>query len=205
MQTIVRTLTSVGFALLAPASSAVRAQQSPPVPQASRPLGRGDHLRLYESPSDSTPITGRLRSIGNDSITVVPDESAAVAVFFSRADVARIEVERDAHMRDNVATTLAGVGMLGGLSAAVYRCLNNPDQCAAEHDAAAQAAENGDPYVDVSLLMIAGGGLAGALIGYIIAPPPHWEIVAFPTKTAALDGTGHWGLSIGVRYALRAR
>lgn len=204
MQTVVRTLTSVGLALLATASSSLNAQQGTP-PEAPRPLVRGDHLRLYESPSDSAPITGRLRSIGNDSITVVPDERSAVAVLFSRADVARIEVERDAHMRDNVATALAGVGMLGGLSAAVYRCLNNRDQCAAERDAAAQAAEDGDPYLDVSLLMIAGGGLAGALLGYIIAPPPHWDVVAFPTRTAARDGTGHWGLSIGVRYALRTR
>ncbi|HEV8235843.1 MAG TPA: hypothetical protein VGP84_14635 [Gemmatimonadaceae bacterium] len=69
----------------------------------------------------------------------------------------------------------------------------------------ARAAENGDPYVDKSLLLVAGGGLAGALLGYLIAPAPSWEVIAFPTRAAALDGTPHWGLSLGVRHQLGAR
>jgi len=59
--------------------------------------------------------------------------------------------------------------------------------------------------VDKSLLLVAGGGLAGALLGYLIAPAPSWEVIAFPTRTAALDGTPHWGFSLGVRYQLGAR
>jgi hypothetical protein len=151
------------------------------------------------------PIVGRLRAIGNDSINVVPDEESTVRVLFAHSDVARIEVERDARLRDNVATVMAGLGMLGGAAAAAYQCLNNRDQCAAEADASSRADENGDSYVDNSLLLVAGGGLAGVVLGYLIAPGPSWEVIAFPTRTAALDGTPHWGLSLGVRYQLGAR
>jgi hypothetical protein len=202
MQTVVRVLASIAALVLVAATSTLRAQQSDPT---TRPLVRGDHVRLYQSASDSTPVVGRLRSIGNDSISVVPDEDATVRVLFAHRDVARIEVERDAGMRDQVSTVMAGLGMLGGAAAALYQCLDNRDQCAAEADARARAAENGDPYVDKSLLLVAGGGLAGALLGYLIAPAPSWEVIAFPTRAAALDGTPHWGLSLGVRHQLGAR
>ena len=205
MQTVARTLASVIVsAMVVLQTATLPAQQSPQTTE-PRPLARGDHVRLFQSASDSAPIFGRLRSIGNDSIGVVPDEDSTVRVLFARSDVARIEVERDEHMRDHVVTFMAGLGALSGASVAAYQCFSNRPQCAADNHAAAEAAENGDPYVDMSLLMIAGGGLAGALIGYIVAPPPHWEVVAFPTRTASLDGTGHWGLSLGVRYALRTR
>lgn len=138
MQTVVRVLASIAALVLVAATSTLRAQQSDPT---TRPLVRGDHVRLYQSASDSTPVVGRLRSIGNDSISVVPDEDATVRVLFAHRDVARIEVERDAGMRDQVSTVMAGLGMLGGAAAALYQCLDNRDQCAAEADARARCRE----------------------------------------------------------------
>lgn len=205
MQTGARVLTCiVALAVFAPETSTLSAQQGVPITE-PRPPVRGDHLRLYKSSSDSAPIVGKLRWIANDSISVIPDEDSSVRVLFSQSDVARIEVERDAGMRDQVATVMAGLGLLGGAAAAVYQCFSNREQCAAERDAQARAEENGDPYLDKSLLLIGGGGLAGALLGYILAPPPRWEVIAFPTRTSSPDGTPHWGLSFGVRYQLGAR
>lgn len=204
MQTVTRTLASFVTLVLVGSTSTLFAQQSLPTTE-PRPLVRGDHLRLYQTTDDRSPIVGRLRWIANDSMDVAPDEDSTVRVLFSQSDVARIEVERDAGMRNQVATVIAGLGMLGGAAAAVYRCLDNREQCAAERDAQARAEENGDPYVDKSLLLIAGGGLAGALLGYILAPPPRWEVIAFPTRAASVDGTPRWGLLVGLRYQLGAR
>lgn len=204
MQIVARTLTSVAALVLIPVAAAtVCAQQSLPItpPQS---IVRGDHIRLYQSASDTTPIVGRVRTIGTDSIGIVPDEDSTVRVLLTRRDVARIEVERDARLRDHVVTFMAAVGAFGGAGLAAYQCLSNREECAYENDAAQRAAANGDTYVDTSLLLIAGGGLAGALLGYVMAPAPHWDVIAFPTRTASLDGVSRWGLSLGMRYRFNA-
>lgn len=205
MQIVARTLTSVAVLVLVSVPAfTVCAQQSPPVPPRTQPLVRGDRVRLYKSATDTTPIVGRVHTIENDSISVVPDEDSAVRVLFAHRDVARLEVERDARLRDHVVTFMAVVGAFGGAGLATYQCLSNREQCAYDNDAAQRAAENGDTYIDTSLLLIAGGGLAGAVLGYIMAPAPHWDVIAFPTRTASLDGMPRWALSLGLRYRFNA-
>jgi|SRR5689334_6642731 len=55
------------------------------------------------------------------------------------------------------------------------------------------------------ILMLVGGAAIGAFLGYAIAPPPHWDVVAFPTRTSNNDGSPGLGMNVGVRYWFASR
>ena len=169
------------------------------------PVPIGSHLRVRGPNRHSAVFSGRLRQISNDSITIALDDDEAQLVPFAITDIGRAEIERDAHSRDQATATMGVVGGVGGLTAAVLWCRNNRSDCAEEIRLTEEAAQNDDTYVGTSLLMIMGGVAVGSLIGYALAPPPHWDLVTFPTRTSDKNGSSRLLLNVGLRYSLAPR
>ena len=164
----------------------------------------GEHVRVRMNDADSTRFTGRLRALYDDSLAIVPD-SDHWEVSFKRVEIARLEVEHDEKTRDYAATTMAVVGLVAGGGVALAKCLDDKEACAYQIQRQRDAECNGDSYVAPGTLLVFGGLLAGGLIGYALAPAPHWDVVMMPTSTTGFDGQQHLGLNLGMRYSLAKR
>jgi len=165
----------------------------------------GAHLRVRGQGINSSVFRGRLRAMSNDSIRLALDDDPTEAVPFAVADLGRVEVERDEKSREQAATVMGTIGAVGGVTAAVFWCKHNQSDCEDDINRTIEAAQNDSSYVGTSMLMILGGTALGALLGYAIAPPPHWELMVFPTRTSRSDGHPSMLLNVGVRYALNGR
>lgn len=154
--------------------------------------------------ADSTRFTGRLRALYDDSLAIMPD-SDHWEVSFKRGEIGRLEAERDEKTRDYATTTMAVIGLLAGGGIALANCLDDREACAAQIERQREAECNGDSYVAPGTLLILGGLLAGGLVGYALAPAPHWDVVMMPTSTTGFDGQQHLGLNLGVRYSIAKR
>ena len=169
------------------------------------PFANGSHLRLTPRAPDFGRITGRFRLLSSDSILITPDSDSTAIVPFATADIDRLEVERDGKTREQATTVMGVVGAGAGLTAAVLWCKNNQAACEEDIDQMLYAAENDSTYIGPSLLMILGGTAIGALIGYALAPAPHWDLVAFPTRTSTNDGSPRMLFNVGLRYSFGDR
>lgn len=195
--------------LLTSVATGARSQQSPSSSDPNR-LRSGMHIRVQSSTADS-PITGRLSLLEADSLVVNPDSARGMLVrpglvALSRADITKLEVERDEHTRDQVAIALGVAGAITGAVVAIKYCADNSDSCAIELQQQQQQqndCEDGQSYWTTGDLLVGAGALAGMLIGFVIAPPPHWDLVALPMRDAGRDGQMHYGLRLGLRYAFR--
>jgi len=181
--------------LLAPAHGSVAAQAIP----------IGAHLRVRGQGNHAAVFSGRLRTISNDSIALALDDDAELTVPFAFADIGRAEMERDERTREQASAAVGAVGAVGGLTAAVYWCVHNQDACADDLEKMQEAADNDEGYIGPSGLMVLGGALIGSLIGYALAPQPHWELVVFPTRTATSNGSTRLLMNVGVSIPLGGR
>jgi hypothetical protein len=143
--------------------------------------------------------------MSNDSIRLALDDDPDEAVPFAVADLGRVEVERDERTREQAATVMGAIGAAGGVTAAVLWCKHNQTDCEDDIDRTIEAAQNDSSYVGTSMLMILGGTAVCALLGYAIAPPPHWELLVFPERASRYDGRPSLLWNVGVRYAFGAR
>ena len=165
----------------------------------------GAHLRVRGQGVHSSVFRGRLRAMSNDSIRLALDDDPDEALPFAVADLGRVEVERDEKTREQAATVMGAIGAAGGATAAVLWCKHNQSDCQDDIDKTIEAAQNDSSYVGTSMLMILGGTAVGALLGYALAPPPHWELLVFPSRTSRYDGRPSLLWSVGVRYAFGGR
>jgi len=195
--------------LLTAIATAAHGQQSASSPDAIR-LKPGIHIRVQSSAADA-PITGRLSFLEADSLVLNPDSTRGVLVrpgllAIGRADITRLEVQRDEHTRDQFAIAFGVAGAITGAVVAIKYCADNSDTCAAELQQQQQQqidCEDGQSYWTTGELLVGAGALAGMLIGFVIAPPPHWDIVALPMRDTGHDGQMHYGLRVGLRYAFK--
>ena len=150
-------------------------------------------------------FSGRLRMISNDSIGLALDDDVGETVPFALTDIGRAEMERDEKTRDQAASAMGAIGAVGGLSAAVYWCVHNQSACADDLEQMQEAADNDESYIGPSGLMVLGGALVGTVLGYVLAPQPHWELVVFPTRTATSNGTTRLLMNVAVSIPLGGR
>lgn len=164
----------------------------------------GDHVRVQVADADSGFVRGRVRYIDDDSLLIARDSSEWL-VALGRAEIARIESEHDEHTREYATEVMATIGLLAGGGVAVANCLKDRAACAANLEAERDAECRGDPYVDMGALLVTGGVLVGGLIGYALAPAPHWDVVMLPSRNVGYDGQQHLQLNVGLRYSLAKR
>ena len=181
---------------LALSSAPAWAQPGPPL---------GSHLRVRGQTAHSSTFTGRLRAVSNDSISLALDDDTTATLPFAIGDIGRAEIERDEKTREQAMTVMGTIGAAGGLTAAVLWCKHNQADCEEDIDRMLSTADEDSSYVGPSLLMILGGTLVGSLIGYVVAPPPHWELVMFPTRTSNNNGSSRTLLNVGLRYSFGER
>ena len=167
--------------VLSPVSS--RAQTIPFDPNGS-PVRIGAHLRVRGQGQHASVFEGRLRSIDSDSIALALDDEPGVLVPFAIGDIGRAEVKRDANRRDQATAVMGVVGAAGGVTAAVYWCKHNTAACDVDVQKTFNPAPEDSDYVSTSVLIVLGGTLLGALVGYALAPAPHWDLVIFPIRTS---------------------
>lgn len=165
----------------------------------------GAHLRIRGSGAHSATFTGRLRAMSNDSIALALDDDAEQTVPFRVGDIGQLEMEHDEHTRDMAASVMGGIGAAGGIVTAVLWCKNNLDDCDDEIQKIQDAHDNDEDYLGIPGLFVVGGSLLGALVGYVLAPPPHWELVVFPSRTSTLNGSPRMLLNVGVSFSLGGR
>lgn len=173
--------------------------------RAQLPLPLGSHLRVRGPTAHSSRFTGRLRALSNDSIAVALDDDPAATVPFAIADIGRVEVERDEKTREQAMTVMGTLGAAGGLTAAVFWCKHNPADCQEDIDNMVSSVGSDSSYAGPSLLMILGGAVLGSVIGYVLAPPPHWELFVFPAQTSNNTGSSRLLLNVGLRYSFGER
>ena len=174
--------------------------------QAQPRLRVGSHLRVRGRGDHAAVFSGRLRMMSNDSIALALDDDVeGDPVPFAFADIGRAELEHDEKTRDQASTAMGALGAVGGLTAAVYWCVHNQDACANDLEQMQEAADNDESYIGPSALMVLGGALIGSVIGYVLAPQPHWELVVFPTRTATSNGSTRLLMNVGVSIPLGRR
>jgi hypothetical protein len=182
---------------------AVALPQATPSDRSGSPFIRtGAHLRLRGQGVHSAVFTGRFRAMSNDSIAVALDDDSEEIVPFAVADIARLEVQQDEKTRDVAAIVLGSLGAAGGLATAVLWCEHNQVACDADADKVQYNADSDSTYLGIPVLMVMGGALIGGLVAYVLAPPPHWELVVFPTRTSSNEGSRRTLLNVGLRYSL---
>jgi hypothetical protein len=186
------------------AFSAAAAAQSPD-PSASdssrqqRPaLHRGDHLRVAIG-TDTATLTGHLVSLDSADIVIAPDDSTAPTRTVPIVALGRFQVERGNTLRLISTGIGAGLGEIAG--AAYYQfgwCRGAEQSCARDQREQDLAAEYDQTYYSVGSLFAIAGMIVGGSLGYVIAPAPHWEVVATPTLERDRLGMLRDGLMIGV-------
>lgn len=189
--------------LVLSASSALA--QATPLDRSLPSVPLGAHLRVRGQGPHSAVFTGRLRAAISDSLALALDDDSTTTVPFAVADLGRIEVQQDEKSRDQATAAMGVIGAAGGLTTALLWCKHNQDACADDVEQMRYAAENDSTYIGPTLLMILGGAVIGAGLGYVLAPPPHWELIAYPTRTSNNDGSPRLLLNVGLRYSLGGR
>jgi hypothetical protein len=174
------------------------------IPNFDLPPKVGDHIRVHRAVGDSSFVSGRLRAIRADSLIVKPD-SDDWSLSFGREDVAWLEVQRHEKTRDHAMTAMGLIGALAGGAVYVSNCLHDREACAEAERRAEEASDCDSNYVSPGSIFVLAGALAGSLLGYVLAPAPQWDIVAFPIETVGPDNRQHLGLNIGFRYSLGGR
>ena len=170
-------------------------------------LKSGMHVRVRSNAAD-TVITGKLSFIEGDSLIVDPDSTRSMVIrpgliAISRSDITKFEVERDEHTRDQVALALGVAGAVTGAVVAIKYCVDNNASCPTVVDDQQSDGDGSQISWTAGDLLVGAGALAGMLIGFVIAPPPHWDVVALPMRDADRNGQLHYGLRVGLRYAFR--
>jgi hypothetical protein len=164
---------------LAPSTAIVAQPATPP----SEVPSLGSRVRVWTS-SSTSPLMGRLASFGNDSLSVRNDLATHHRLHLR--DITRLEVYR----RGGTAAT---AGILAGAAGAVaggvvYRdwCENNSAACH-ENQRRSDSTDvsHYDHSVPVASVLIVGGAIAGAAIGYFLAPS-QWQPVATPIRLSVV-------------------
>ena len=168
-------------------------------------VARGDQVRLTTG-GDSAAVVGRVVRVDSTQLVVAPPDSGSLPRTIPLANVSHLEIERDVRARSIGAGIGALIGVAAGGSYYYFDiCRQNASGCADEKRRASHAAMYDRSYVTVGDVLAIGGLLAGGLLGYALAPAPHWEIVATPGLEPGGDGDSHTALRITVSRTLLGR
>jgi hypothetical protein len=155
----------------------------------------GSRVRLTSQASPGARITGVLRVVYGDSIVVQRDDRSTVAL--AQGDLAQVEVRVGQRQAEQLATAFGIAGALGGGAVYVNWCRQNPRDC--QDDAWGEPAED-ESRLKVPSLLVMGGALLGAGIGYVLSPP-RWKTVDAPVRVGVVP-LGTRGVAVGARLSV---
>ena len=166
---------------------------------AQNPLVRlpsiGSRVRLTSQASPGARITGVLRVVYGDSIVVQRDDRSTVAL--AQGDLEQVEVRVGERQAEQLATVFGIAGALGGGAVYVNWCRQNPREC--QDDAWGDGSED-ESRLQVPGLLIFGGALLGAGIGYALSPP-QWKTLDAPMRIGVAP-LGTRGVVVGARLSV---
>jgi hypothetical protein len=203
-----RKLVTVAVALAVALSNAAAAQSpdssaSDSSRQQLPALHRGDHVRIATA-TDTATLTGHLVSLDSADVVIAPDDSGQPTRTVPIVALGRFQVERGNKLRLISTGIGAGLGVVAG--AAYYEfgwCRGAERSCARDQREQDLAAEYDQTYYSVGSLFAIAGMIVGGSLGYVLAPAPHWEVVATPTLERDRLGALRDGMLIGVKRVMK--
>lgn len=189
----------IAFALAFPC--ACLAQTTP----LSGSLQRGDHVRLAAL-GDAATMSARVVRTDSATLEVAPDDSTLPPRTLPLSEISHLEVERDARARTIGASVGALLGVAAGASYYYFGlCPQDERGCAQEQRRSNVAAEYDRTYVTTGDVLVIGGMIAGGVLGYFLAPAPHWTVIAAPGLMRDGEGDTHTAFRLGVSHTLLGR
>ncbi len=139
---------------------------------------RGDHIRIRGSYTANWSSVGKVVELTTDSLRLVTDKGDTVSI--PRWTAFSMEAHRGEELRGRVIAVTAGIGLIAGTIVSQVMCANDRPLCATEDAVSQVAGDLTDSYVERDLVLGVASGLAGALVGWALATPPHWEMAVWP-------------------------
>jgi hypothetical protein len=203
-----RKLVTAAFAFTVALSTAAAAQSpdssaSDSLRQQLPALHRGDHVRIATT-TDTATLTGHLLRLDSAEVVIAPDDSTLPTRTVPILALGTFQVERGNKLRLISTGIGAGLGVIVG--AAYYEfgwCRGAERSCARDQREQDLAAEYDQTYYSVGSLFAIAGMIVGGSLGYVVAPAPHWEIVATPTLERDRGGALRDGLLIDVKRVVK--
>lgn len=172
---------------------------------AHSPLARGNHVRVAVQ-GDTAVLVGHIIDIERNRATVAPDDSGSPPRTIDLAALTRLEVRRDERLRTTSAQVGAGLGTLGAAALYYLRwCRTDELACAREQRTADAYTRHDQTYIGTGTVFAIGGMLAGGLVGYLLAPAPHWKIVTASVIERDAENNAHAVLRVGLEKRLLGR
>jgi hypothetical protein len=174
-------------------------------PIAQRLLVRGDRVRLSAA-GDSAAIVGHVVRFDSGQVLLAPDDSGALPRSILLSEITHLEVERDSRARTISASVGALLGVAAGGSYYYFGlCRQDERGCSQEQRRANEATRYDRTYVTTGDVLAIGGMIAGGLLGYVLAPAPHWAVVLTPGLERGSDGAQYTTMRIGLERRLLGR
>ncbi len=181
-------------ALVALTAVGVRAQAPKPD---SIFFGRGDHIRIKKGYRADWSPAGTVAELGVDSLRLAVDKGDTI--WIPRWSVFAVEVHRGEALQGQVVRTMGLIGFTAGAGAALVMCVKGRITC--DSDAPGGESNGEEAYLNPEFILGAAGALAGALLGWAIAPEPKWQMVVWPRLDADIGVRRRHGVAVGFRYS----
>lgn len=159
------------------AAMAVGALGVPAAVQAQRPVKVGAQVRLRAPWLPDSVIVGAVESTDDDSV-VVREARSSVPIRYAWSEVRSAEVRVGESAAEALGATLALAGAVSGAAIYLKWCRDDPRGC--EEDRRESSADTSSNLGTAGMLVI-GGALTGALLGYGVAYP-HWSTARVPMR-----------------------
>ena len=161
----------------------------------------GSRVRLTSLASPGARITGVLRVVYGDSIVVERADKSTVAL--AHSDLEQVEVRVGERAAEQMATVFGIAGALGGGAVYINWCRQNPQECRDDawgNDFNNDDDPDNDSHLTMPTLLILGGALLGAGIGYGLAAP-RWKALGAPMRIGVAP-LGTRGVAVGASFAV---
>ena len=164
----------------------------------------GSRMRVTSFSALGGRVTGTLRAVHGDSLVLQRDGDRAL-VALAQGDLEQVEVRVGEKEAEQLATVFGIAGAVGGGVVYVNWCRQNSKAC--QEDAWGSTGcyygcdeDEDESHFQVPTLLIVGGAVLGAAIGYGLAAP-RWKVLGAPARFGVAP-LGARGVVVGARISV---